>query len=210
MSQQKMRQCLVTGDVRPAHEMIRFVVDSEHRLIPDISGKLPGPGLWVGASRALVQRAAKNRLFGKRRARRASASKDGGDITVAPELDQTVEQLLAQRALNILGLARRSGTLVAGHVKIQAALKRHDVVVLVAAHDGADDGARKLRRLADGLPLVALFGRAELSLAIGRENVVHAALMASGLAVSFMAEVGRLQGFRGVADCLAAERARHV
>ncbi len=49
--------------------------------------------------------------------------------------------------------------------------------------------------MAGTTPEVAVFSRAQLSSALGRENVVHAALRPGGLAEKFLLEGARLAGF---------------
>lgn len=183
-----VRRCLATGEVADKSELVRFVVDPDAAVAPDVDGKLPGRGMWVSASREAVDRAVAKRLF-SRAAKRA---------VVAPaDLADTVEALLARRCLSYLGLAVRAGEAVTGFEKVRELLRKQQAVVLLAASDAADDGRDKLARLAGGLPVIGLFTRAELSLAIGRENVVHAALRRGGLADRFVAEAARLCGFRG-------------
>lgn len=181
------RRCLATGESRPREDLLRFVVAPDGRLVPDIGNELPGRGLWLTPTAEALARATARKAF--QRAARAP-------VQVADDLAAQVERLLARRCLDLLGLARRAGQLVTGFEKVQDLLRREPVAALVAASDGGTDGRRKLRRLAPDAPLVALFDRAELSLAIGRENVVHAALKPGGLARKFLREAARLSGFR--------------
>ncbi|NJO67833.1 MAG: DUF448 domain-containing protein, partial [Rhodospirillales bacterium] len=94
---------MVTGDVHPTAELIRFVVSPEGRLVPDVAGRLPGRGLWVGSDRALIERACRRNLF-----RRAARS----DVTVAGDLPADVEEQLLRRCLDFIGLARRANEAV--------------------------------------------------------------------------------------------------
>lgn len=183
-----VRRCLATGEVADKSELVRFVVGPDAAVAPDVDGKLPGRGMWVSASREAVERAVAKRLF-SRAAKRAMAA--------PADLADTVEALLARRCLSYLGLAVRAGEAVAGFEKVREELRKRQAVVLLAASDAAHDGRDKLARLAHGVPVVGLFTRAELSLAIGRENVVHAALRRGGLADRFVVEAARLSGFRG-------------
>ncbi len=181
------RRCIVTGEVRPKHELVRFVVGPEDRIVPDVAGRLPGRGLWLSARRDIVAQAVTKRLFA--RAARASVAVDDG-------LADWVERLLAERCCEALGLARRAGQAVAGFVKVRTLAAGNGAAVLVEAADGGADSRGKLEALAPGIPVVALLTCAELSAALGREHVVHAALMPGRLARSFVAEAARLAGFR--------------
>lgn len=181
------RRCIVTGEVKDKSEMVRFVVGPDGRVVPDVAANLPGRGLWLTASRAVVETAVAKGRF-------ARAARDHTISEV--DLADQVGRLLARRCLDRIGLARRAGQAVTGFEKVRACLRQDDAAVLLAASDGGGDGRAKLRGLAGTIPEVAVFSRAELSSALGRENVVHAALRAGGLAQKFMMDAARLAGFR--------------
>jgi predicted RNA-binding protein YlxR (DUF448 family) len=181
------RRCLVTRAVRPKAELIRFVVSPEGEVTPDLAGRLPGRGYWIGAERGLVETAVKKHLFAKAA---------GGPARAPADLADRVARLLRVRALERLGLARRAGAAVAGHDKVEAWLRDGRAGLLLAAADGAADGRRRLAALAGPLPVVDCFTADELAAAFGRERVVHAAIAAGRLAAEFEAEAARLKGFR--------------
>lgn len=186
-----LRRCIATREVLPKARLIRFVIGPEGEVVPDAEGKLPGRGLWVKADRAALETAIARNLFAK--AGRRSA-------TIPVDLADRVVELLKRRCLNLIGLARRAGQAVAGFERVRAELARQNVGVLLAAIDGADDGKRKLRARADGVPTIALFTNAELSTVLGRENVVHAALTQGRFAEILIAETCRLAGLRGTSE----------
>ncbi len=181
------RRCIATGLTRPKAEMIRFVLGPEDAVFADIAGKLPGRGMWVTASRGAVETAVAKRRF-HYAARRP--------VTVGPDLVVQLEDMLARRCCDILGLARRAGEMTAGFEKVKAVLAGGTAGCLITAADAAADGRDKLRRMAQSIPHVTELSGAELSLAIGRENVVHAALTRGKLNDRFLAEIKRLVGFR--------------
>lgn len=181
------RRSIVTGAVRPKAELLRFVVGPAYEIVPDISGTLPGRGLWTEARRDIVQQAVSKRLFA--RAARAQVSADEG-------LADQVERLLAARCCAWLGLARRAGQAVAGFVKVRTLCTEGGAAVLVEASDGGVDSRGKLEALAPGLPVVDCLNAAELSAALGREHVVHAAVTPGRLADALLGDAARLQGFR--------------
>ncbi len=183
----RQRRCIATGEVKSPDRLIRFVVGPDQLLVPDIAGDLPGRGLWVSASASALRQAMAKRTFA-----RAARSL----VEVPADLVERVDGLLARRTLNLLGLARRGSQVAIGFEKVKTKLTAAPVAVLLSASDGAADGTGKLGRLAPGVPVVAMFSRDELSLALGRENVVHAALEPGRLANRFLAEVNRLRGFR--------------
>jgi len=191
------RRCLVTGAVRPKTELLRFVVDPQGQIVPDIAGKLPGRGLWVTAQRAIVLEASSKRVF----TRAAKAP-----VVVPEGLEDRVAALLVQRCIEILGLARRSGLAVAGFGRVKEALSGGKAALLVEATDAAADGQEKLAAIAPSLPRVACLDARELGVAFGREHAVHVALGKGRLADLFIVEARRLQGFRAGVKVELSER----
>jgi hypothetical protein len=169
-----LRRCIVTRRALEKPALIRFVVDPDGRVTPDLKERLPGRGLWVTADRAILEQAVARNAFSK--AARQS-------VKAAPDLADRVTELARREVAELLGLARKSGQLVAGFEKVEAALKSGRVRVLVAASDGAADGRGKLARLAgSGVEICAPLTAAELAQALGREHAVHAAVKAGGIA----------------------------
>ncbi|WP_340107967.1 RNA-binding protein [Pikeienuella sp. HZG-20] len=189
------RRCIATGDSGGTERMIRFVLDPEGRLTPDLAGRLPGRGVWLTAERDLVDRAVKKRLFSRGFRQPVEAPADLAD---------RLEALLATRVIEALGLARKAGLAVTGFEKARARLKKRPVGALLAAADGAEDGRRKLAALAKALeqagrkatPLVETLRGDELSLAFGRDSVIHAVLDEGGATDRVVREARRLDGFR--------------
>ncbi|HEY0053038.1 MAG TPA: RNA-binding protein [Caulobacteraceae bacterium] len=192
-TQDRERRDIVSGEVRPEAGLIRFVVGPGASVVPDLARKLPGRGLWVAADRTSVETAVKKGLFS--RAAKTKVSADAG-------LADLIADLLDRRCLEQLGLARREGVLISGFEKTAAAVRSGRAAWLIEASDGAEDGRRKLLALAaHAKPAPAIWGAASverLSLALGLENAVHAALLAGGRASRFSAEAGRLAGFRPI------------
>jgi predicted RNA-binding protein YlxR (DUF448 family) len=184
------RCCIVTRDVLPEEKLVRFVVDPQGQIVPDVAAKLPGRGIWVSARRDTLERAVAKGHF----SRAAKAP-----VAVTFDIVNRVEKLLVERMCGDLGLSRRGGQLAVGFDNVARALAgANPPAVLVEASDGADDGRRKLLSMAKGTsPIVVdCLTRAELSLALGRENVVHAALKSGRLSERLAADAGRLGGFR--------------
>jgi len=169
-----LRRCIVTRQALEKPALIRFVVDPDGRVTPDLKERLPGRGLWVTADRAILEQAVAKNAFSK-------AAKQS--VKAAPDLADRVTELARREVAELLGLARKSGQLVAGFEKVEAALRSDRVRVLVAASDGAADGRGKLARLAgSGVEICAPLTVAELAQALGREHAVHAAIKAGGIA----------------------------
>ncbi len=196
-----IRRCIATGDKLPREAMIRYVVSPEGALVPDLKAALPGRGFWTRAERAVVDLAVKKGLFRKAAARAGHE----GALALPEGLADRIEELLARRTLDYLGLARRAGEVIAGFDKIDTYIRKAPVGLLVAASDGAADGKRKLAQIAREAPRIEILTSAELSLALGRENVIHAAFKPGRLADQFLGEARRLAGFR-VLDATDASR----
>lgn len=187
-SPRRGRRCIATRESQPRERLVRFVVDPNGKLVADLAGRLPGRGLWLSAERGAIRGAVAKGLFAK-------AAR--GRVEVAADLADQVELMLVRRCQDVIGLARRAGSVVAGFDQVADELRRHRAALLVAASDGAADGRRKLRALAGDLPIIELLDRQELGEAIGRDEVVHLALLPGGLAKRLLVEAARLAGFRG-------------
>ena len=182
-----MRHCLVTGESLAVERMVRFVIGPGGKLVPDVEGRLPGRGMWLSAGRDVVNKALAKNAFAKA-ARRP--------VAVPRDLPGQIETLLACRCIELLGLARRAGQVVAGFDQVRAALMQGQRGLLVEAADGAEDGRGKLRALAPRIPVVDMLTGAELGAAFGRERFVHVLISAGRLADRLLAEANRLAGFR--------------
>jgi predicted RNA-binding protein YlxR (DUF448 family) len=185
----RQRRCLVSRDAFPVEQLIRFVVSPNQTIVPDIDGRLPGRGLWLRAQREIVEAACDGRHFAK--AARTP-------VQIEPGLADRVEDLLSQRCLNIVGLARRSSDAVAGFEKVHALLKSRKSAVLFIANDGGNDGRRKMLAIGGNVAVIDLFSSAELGQVFGREKTVFAAIVEGGLANLLVREASRLKGFRCV------------
>ncbi|HUO93563.1 MAG TPA: RNA-binding protein [Rhizomicrobium sp.] len=186
------RRCIVTGEILPDDKRVRFVVGPDDRIVPDIEETLPGRGIWVKAEAAAIEKAVAKNLFS--RAAKAEVAADA-------DLPARVEMLLAKRMMGDLGLARKSGALVLGFDNVLRALSdKVPPAVLIEASDGSHEGRRKLKNAAlnQGVKahLVDCLSAAELALALGRENVIHASVKPGRLAERLILEAARLEGFR--------------
>jgi predicted RNA-binding protein YlxR (DUF448 family) len=195
------RMCAVTRQVKPADELIRFVVAPSGEVIADLKRKLPGRGLWVSLSRASVDDAVRRGVF-------ARGFKK--PVAVSPTLAADTETLLARSAADALAMAGKAGQVVSGFAKTESTLGSGETVALIHAADGSDDGIRKLdAKLAAltgetaekpvNLPIIRAFTTDELDLALGRSNVVHAAVLAGPASKTFLARCQMLDRYRQAA-----------
>jgi predicted RNA-binding protein YlxR (DUF448 family) len=186
------RRDIVSGTVMPDSRLMRFVAGPDGVVVPDASAKLPGRGLWVESSRKAVLAAVEKKLF----SRAAKAQ-----VTATADLADRAEKALVTRMLGDLGIARRSGQLLLGFDNVLRGLEGPKPPrALIEAFDGARDGKRKLYAAAHRLELncvvIESLTSAELGLALGRENVIHAAVQPGGLAERLTFDAERLSGFR--------------
>jgi predicted RNA-binding protein YlxR (DUF448 family) len=196
-----MRMCTVTRQVRPIDELIRFVVSPSGEVIPDLKRKLPGRGLWVSASHQTVAEAVRRNQFGKGFKR---------EVRVAPTLAADTEVLLVRGAIEALAMAAKSGQIVSGFSKVEGALGQRQAQALIHASDGAADGIRKLdavvRQNAGNsdetreFPVVTALTSEQLDLALGRSNVIHAAVLAGPASKTFLSRSQLLVRYRMADD----------
>jgi hypothetical protein len=186
------RFCAATRTIRPVAEMIRFVVGPDG-VVPDLKRKLPGRGIWITATRAALTDAVAHKSFARAFKR---------EVSVADDLVELTERLLTRSALDALAIAGKAGAVAAGFAKTEAALARDEVVALLQAAEAGADGVSKLKSAlrrrpdTDRIAIIAGFSSAQLDLALGRSNVVHAALLAGPASATFLARFARLERFR--------------
>lgn len=194
------RRCVVTREVLEPEKLIRFVRAPDGAVVPDLKRKLPGRGVWVGLSQALVAQAVKKQLFSRGFRDKALAS---------PELPDLVGKLLYRDAVQGLSLANKAGLVVQGFAKVESAIASGALAALVHASDGSADGKRKLRQAlrrrfpAGGPPEYELFSSDDLNGALGRGNVVHLVVGAGAAAKVFLASARRYALYRGGDELVA-------
>ncbi|UWQ19427.1 RNA-binding protein [Jannaschia sp. M317] len=180
------RRCIVTGEVGPKAGLIRFVVGPDDAIYPDITGKLPGRGIYVTAEREVLEKAIEKRIF-SRGAKRQVAVPDG--------LIDLIEAGTLKRLQDAIGMARKAGKAIAGYEKVKIMLDRGEAQVLLQASDGSERGKGKLSTPQGG-KWIGFLTADELGLAFGRDRVIHAAVAAGTLARRIVEEAARLQGIR--------------
>jgi uncharacterized protein len=188
------RTCIATRTVRPASELIRFALAPDGVLTPDLKAQLPGRGVWVSTSFKAVTDAVKRGAF-------ARSLKQ--PVKLLDDLPALVERLLTVDVRQSLAMANKAGLVVTGFSKVEAAIGDPRILAVISASDGAEDGKRKLgqainRTFGDraAVPLISLLPSCELELALGRENVIHAALFTGSAGEAFLMKCQRLHRFR--------------
>ena len=172
------RRCILSGATSARDDLVRLAISPDGLVLPDVAGKAPGRGAWITPDRAALELAlAKGQLKGAL----ARAFK-GANLAIPDDLPDRVEAALRRGLTDRLGLEMRSGKVVLGAQRIAEQARQGRVALLLHASDSSEDGRRKLDqawrvgREAEGsgergevLPL----DRKALSVALGRDNVVH-------------------------------------
>ncbi|MGV1682097.1 DUF448 domain-containing protein [Sphingopyxis sp. NJF-3] len=196
------RRCVVTGEVSPADRLVRLALGPDGTIAPDVHGKAPGRGAWIGVPRAELEAAqAKGKLKGG-----LARALHEGNIAIPDDLGERIAAQLARATLDRLGLESRAGTLISGNDKIEQAARRGQVRLLLHAQDAGEDGRKKLAQAwrvgeddegsgREGMVLPV--DRQSLSMALGRENAVHLAIIDARAADRVLAHLSRWQFFTG-------------
>ena len=178
------RTCVLTRRSAPREELIRLALSPDGEVAADIRARAPGRGAWIGVGRAELDSAqAKGKLKGAlNRAFKAS------DVRVPDDLGERIADALRQNALDRLGMEAKAGNLINGAEKVETAARAGKVHLLIHAADAGADGRRRLDQAwrvgggpstwpaTGGRGLVFREERTILSMALGRENVVHIGL----------------------------------
>lgn len=172
------RKCILTGESLPQSHLVRLALGPDNQVAPDIRAKAPGRGAWISVDRAALENAHdKGQLKGA-----LSRAFKTGSLNIAENLVEQVEQGLQRATLDRLGLEARGGTLLSGSEKIQTAARQGDLAMLLHASDAGQDGCGKLdqawrvgsdREGQDVRGIILPVDREVLSVALGRQNVVH-------------------------------------
>jgi len=207
------RKCILSGAHGERAEFVRLALAPDGAVLPDLRAKAPGRGAWIGVGRTALESAiAKGKLKGAL----ARAFKTS-EILVPADLADLIEDGLRRAALDRLGLEARAGAVLTGSDRIGDAARRGQLALLLHAADASEDGNRKLDQAwrvglgAEGGDLrgvVIPAERAILSMALGRDNVVHVGLTVPASAARVADALGRWCGFIGRSDSASALRNR--
>ena len=199
------RTCILSRRTASREDLIRLALGPDGTVAPDVRARAPGRGAWIGVSRSELDEAnAKGKLKGA--LQRAFKT---NDVKVPDDLGELIAQALRQATLDRLGMEARSGNLINGADRVETAARNGSVHLLIHAADAGEDGRRKLDQAwrvgqdAEGSGLSGIrlpLDRAALSVALGRDNVVHLALADAKSAERVAAPLKRLLTFLGAAE----------
>ena len=172
------RKCILTGESFPPERLVRLAMGPDGQIAPDVRAKAPGRGAWISVDRTKLETAlAKGQLKGA-----LSRAFKTGNLDIPDNLAEQLEKALKRATLDRLGLEARGGTLLTGSEKIETAARRDELFMLLHASDAGLDGASKLaqawrvgsdREGEDLRGMTLPVDRQGLSVALGRQNVVH-------------------------------------
>jgi len=199
------RRCILTGESTDPTALVRLALGPEGQVLPDVRAKAPGRGAWIGVSRPDLEKALAN---GKLRGALARAFKTSA-LDIPADLPERIDTALRAALLDRLGLEAKSSTLLIGSEKLDVASRRGKLHLLLHAQDAAADGCRKLDQAwrvgegqegSDMAGIVLPVDRNSLSMAMGRDNVVHIGVTDAKAAARLQAALGRWQSYRGCAN----------
>ena len=174
-----IRKCILSGDKQARDHLVRLAVSPDGDVLPDVRAKAPGRGAWIGVTKAELAKSDK-KLHGAL-ARAFKTQK----LIIPDDLGERIAAQLQRAFLDRLGLEAKAGFVVTGGEKLDKAARSGKLYLLLHASDAGADGMAKLAqawrvgsdREGSGLKGVTLpLPRTILSMALGRENVVHAGL----------------------------------
>lgn len=195
----RTRTCIVTRAAQPPEDMIRFVRGPDGAVVPDLRARLPGRGAWISARREAVASAVRKNLFSR-------AFK--GPSPAGPDLPDRIGEALRAELRQAIALANKAGCVVAGFGKVEAAIGADPgVAAVIHAREASPDGRRKIAaalmrrhgQAISGIPIVDDLSEDELDMALGRDHVIHAALVAGAGAAGCLSRWRRLRSFEGAA-----------
>ncbi len=196
------RKCILTGESLSQDELVRLAMGPDGQIAPDVRAKAPGRGAWIGVNRAALEAAlAKGQL----KAALSRAFKTGR-LDIPANLADQLEKALERATLDRLGLEARGGALLTGSEKIETAARRDELTMLLHASDAGQDGSAKLdqawrvgsdREGQDLRGMTLPVDRQGLSVALGRQNVVHIGIIDRRAAERIAHMLSRWLRFKG-------------
>ena len=172
------RRCILTGATSARDDLLRLAISPDGLVLPDVAAKAPGRGAWIGVDRPALESALADGQLKKGLMRAFK----GAPLTIPDNLPEKVEAALVRHLCDRLGLELRSGNIVMGSARIEEQARSGRIAVLLHAADSSEDGRRKLDQAwrvgsdAEGSGMrgqVLPLDRTALSVALGRDNVVH-------------------------------------
>ena len=106
-----------------------------------------------------------------------------------------VENLIKQKALDSINIARKSGALITGFEKVKEATKKNNVEFIIQATDAGADGKEKVALFAKSIEIFNLFSIDELDITLNKQNTVHVAVLKSDVSRMVYDNLKKYQNF---------------
>ncbi len=195
------RTCILSGRTANRADLIRLALSPGGEVLPDPAAKAPGRGAWIGVTAGALREA---QASGKLKGALGRAFK--GDARAVPEdLAARICEDLERRALDRIGIEKRTGAVLFGFDRVMAAIRTGEARLVLHADDAGTDGREKLDRAvrsaalqsegAEAKSVTLPVGRDRLSAAVGQANAVHAAFIDADAAMRMQAALSRWMGF---------------
>ncbi len=202
----------MSGERAEQRLLIRLALGPDGSIAPDVLGKAPGRGAWIGVPHDELEKAhAKGKLAGLlKRAFKAER------LEVPLDIAERIRVNLEKATLDRLGLEARASNLVTGAEKVDQAARAGAVSLLLHAADASDDGAGKrdqswrvgMEQEGSGKTGIKLpVDRDALSAALGRGNAVHVAITDDRAAERVRHHLDRWLYFIGCSNAPGAAKA---
>ena len=186
------RTCTGCRSVHDKSDLIRYVCDPTGQLLVDYRSKLPGRGAYTCVDRKCIENAVKQNGFPR-------ALKKPVSVPDSDALIQVVIKSLQLRIVNLIGMARKAGSVVSGSTSVLQELGKPSALFLIVATDAAEGTADKILNRAKGneVPFVKMFNKQILGSAVGRDERSHLVLTNKKFANSLILEIDRLKNIAG-------------
>jgi len=190
-SNESVATCIVSGATLPKNHMLRLVLSPDGVLLCDVKGKLPVEGVFIQADEDILRLGFEQKLIAKHLSANLT-----DDFNISHFI-QNIKNQLYKRLAEWLSMANKSGSLIAGFVKVESALRAEGVVLLIQAGDASDDGRKKLRNIAkrENIAIDESLTREFLANALGKSDAVHIGILTTQFSTEILRESSRLTGF---------------
>lgn len=182
----EIRKCVLTGEVKPKEDLLRFILLRDGTVLPDFNKKLEGRGFYISNSKKLLEG-----LTVKNPLNKILHTK----TVIGNDLPQMVEQILRKKGLDAVNLARKAGDLVLGLEKVKDIIAKGKAAFVIEANDAGDDGRQKITAIAKDIERYDLYDVASLSKALNRENTVYLAVKNTPMSKMVRLALKRYQTF---------------
>jgi predicted RNA-binding protein YlxR (DUF448 family) len=184
------RSCLGCRATRDKGELLRFVLDPDLTLVPDLRARLPGRGAYTCLNRFCLMNAAQKSLFS--RAFKVEISFDGPEQLI----DQVID-MMEKRIGSYLALANKAGKVVSGSDLVMDMIKKRKAGFVFVATDISPEIGVKIKDMSKRyeVPHVVIFEKDQLGALIGKGLRSAAAIEKSGFINTVSMEIAKYRNF---------------